>query len=427
MRCRSILLPAALLLAVSAVAADAGLDSVTFDKDVLPILQEHCQTCHRPGEAAPMALIDYNGVRPWAKAIKAAVLARKMPPWLADPKIGHFKNDRRLSDEDVRTISEWVDAGAPEGDAKDKPPPLTWTEGWSIRADEIFQMPEPYVVPAKDTLAYVYMVIPTGFTRDTWVTAAEIRPGARSLVHHALAVVRPRGSTWMKDAKPFVPYIPPESANDGSPEANDPLADPVSMVYELLAAYAPGQQAERFDLDHSAKLIPAGADIVLQLHYTANGKSAMEDITRVGIEIAPETPLKRFMSAVANGWKWSIPPGDPSYEGHARLTFGEPVELVFMQPHMHLRGKDMTIEIIYPNGKTETLLSVPRYDFNWQILYYLQQPLHLPMGTKVEVTAHWDNSANNPQNPDPTKTVVWGNQSWDEMLSVPMGVIVDRD
>jgi mono/diheme cytochrome c family protein len=419
-------------------------DKPTFYKEVLPIFQQRCQICHRAGEIGTMPLVDYEGARPWAKAIKAAVTARKMPPWFADPQFGHFRDERRLSDAEIRTIVEWVDAGAPEGDIKDKPAPLPWPEGWNIRADEVFQMPTPYVVPAKDATNYVYVVIPTGFKRDTWVTAAEIRPGARSVVHHALAVVRPPGSTWMKDAKPFVPYLPPMQTHDGAapdasgdangeaaPNANDPLADPAGTMYELLTAYAPGAGAQRFDTDHSAKLIPAGSDIVLQLHYTANGKTEVPDQTRVAIEIVKEAPPKRFMSAVLNAWKWEIPPGDPNYEGHGRLTFGEPVELVFIQPHMHYRGKDMTIRVIYPSGgaeagKTETLLSISRYDFNWQVIYYLRDPLQLPAGTKVEVTAHWDNSANNPWNPDPTKTVRWGNQSWDEMLSVPMGVIIDR-
>ena len=195
----------------------------------------------------------------------------------------------------------------------------------------------------------------------------------------------------------------------------------------MLTAYAPGAQAERFDMDHSAKLIPAGADIILQLHYTANGKTEVLDQTRVAIEVTKDPPPKRFMSAVLNSSKWEIPPGDPNYAGQGKLTFGEPVELVFIQPHMHYRGKDMTVRLTYPSGKTETLLSVPHYDFNWQIIYYLREPLMLPAGTKVEVTAHWDNSANNPNNPDPTKSVRWGNQSWDEMLSVPMGVIINRD
>ena len=414
-----------------ALAAEGPAAAPSFYKDVLPIFQNRCQVCHRPGEIGSMALVDYKGARPWAKAIKAAVATRKMPPWFADPQFGHFRDERRLSDAEIRTIVSWVDAGAPEGAVPKgyKPTPLPWPEGWNIRADEVFQMPKPYVVPAKNSTDYVYVLIPTGFTRDTWVSAAEIRPGARSVVHHALAVIRPPGSTWMKDAKPFEPYIPPPDASIAGvnePNPNDPQADPVSMSYELLAAYAPGAQAERFDMDHSAKLIPAGSDIILQLHYTANGKTEVPDQTRIGIEVAKEVPPKRFMSAVANAWKWEIPPGDPNYEGHGRLTFGEPVELVFIQPHMHYRGKDMTIRLTYPSGKTETLLSVPHYDFNWQIIYYLREPLPLPAGTKVEITAHWDNSANNPNNPDPTKTVRWGNQSWDEMLSVPMGVIIDR-
>ena len=429
------MVPAAMAAQEASAPADAASGIPTFNKDVLPIFQRRCQICHRPGEIGPMALLDYAGSRPWAKSIKAAVVARKMPPWFADPQYGHFRYDRRLSDEEIRTITAWVDGGAPEGNSKDKPAPLPWPEGWNIRADEIFQMTTPYVVPAKDALSYVYVVIPTGFRKDTWVTAAEIRPGARSVVHHALAVVRPPGSTWMKDAKPFVPYLPPPEAKDGSaeavPDAADPNTDPTSLLYELLTAYAPGAEVQRFDRDHSAKLIPAGSDIVLQLHYTANGKTAVPDQTRVAIEVAREAPKKRFMSAVLNAWNWAIPPGDPNYEGHGRLTFGEPVELVFLEPHLHYRGKDMTVRLVYPAdksgpGKTETLLSVPHYDFNWQTIYYLEEPLMLPAGTKVEVTAHWDNSANNPWNPDPTKTVRWGNQSWDEMLSLPMGVIIDQ-
>ena len=407
---------------VVALAADT---TPTFYRDILPVFEKNCQSCHRPGEIGPMPLLTYEGTRPWAKAIKAAVASRKMPPWFADPKFGHFMNDRRLSTADLNKIVAWVDAGAPAGDAKDQPPPVAWREGWNIRPDEILQVPQPYTVPAVNSLSYVYVVIPTGFARDTWVTAAEIRPGARSVVHHVLAVVRPPGSQWMKDAKPLVPYLPPPEAHDGEPDRADPQAHPVDMSYELLAAYSPGMQPQRFDIDHSAKLIPAHSDIVLQLHYTANGKTEVQDQTRIGLTISREPPQKRFMSAVANAWHWAIPPGDPNYEAKGSLTFGEPVELVFLQPHMHLRGKDMTVRLLYPDGKSETLLSVPQYSFNWQVVYYLEKPLKLPQGTKVEVTAHWDNSANNPLNPDPTKTVTWGNQSWDEMLSLPMGVIIE--
>ncbi len=370
-----------------------------------------------------MAFTDYRNTRPWAKSIKAAVLTKKMPPWFADPRYGHFANDRRLTDAEVDTLVSWVDAGAPEGDVRDKPSPIQWKEGWGISPDIVFEMPRPFTVPATGTLDYAYIVFPTGFTKDTWVTAAEIRPGARSVVHHMSAIVRPPGEPWLKDAKPGVPYFPPGGAQ---PET-DMQAGLVTMNDEFLVGYSPGMQAQRFDIDQSAKLIPAGSDIVLQVHYTPNGKTTMQDQTRIGLTLAETPPPKRFYSAVVNSAKWEIPPGDPNYEGHARLTFGEPVELVFVQPHMHVRGKDMTVRLVYPTGESETLLSVPHYDFNWQIIYYLAKPLRLPQGTKVEVTAHWDNSANNPKNPDPTRTIRWGNQSSDEMLSVPLAVIIDRD
>jgi hypothetical protein len=395
----------------------------TFYKDILPILQKNCQSCHRAGEIGPMAFTDYRNTRPWAKSIKAAVLSRKMPPWFADSKYGHFANDRRLKEPEIGALVSWVDAGAPEGDAKDCPAPIHWKEGWGISPDVVYEMPQPFTIPATGTLDYAYIVFPTGFTKDTWVTAGEIRPGARSVVHHMSAIVRPPGEPWLKDAKPGVPYFPPGGAQ---PET-DMQAGLITMNDEFLVGYSPGMQPQRFDIDHSAKLIPAGSDIVLQVHYTPNGKITVQDQTRIVLTLAKTPPPRRFYSAVVNSAKWEIPPGDANYEGHARLTFGEPVELVFVQPHMHVRGKDMTVRLVYPGGETETLLSVPHYDFNWQIIYYLAKPLHLPQGTKVEVTAHWDNSANNPTNPDPTRTVRWGNQSSDEMLSVPLAVIIDRD
>ncbi len=406
-----------LLIATAGFAAEAS-PAATFNRDVLPILQKNCQSCHRPGEIGPMALLTYAGARPWAKAIKTAVISRKMPPWFADPKYGHFKNDPRLSDGDLRKIVDWVDGGTLEGDAKDKPAPIQWADGWNIQPDAVLQMPDPYTVPATSVLQYVYIVFPTGFTRDTYVTAAEVRPGNRSAVHHAVALVRPPGSRWLKDAKPFVPYIPPAGAG-GQPD--NPRFAPQTLV-----SYSAGMQAQRFDMDDSAFLIPAGSDIVLQLHYIANGKSTALDQTKIGLTLASAPPRKVLFSFAALSWDWEIPPGNPNFEGRAELTLGSPVELVFVQSHMHLRGKDMTIRLEYPDGKSETVLSVPHYDFNWQIIYYLDQPLALPKGTRVEVTAHWDNSANNPYNPEPAATVRWGDQSWDEMLSAPLGVIVDR-
>ena len=409
-------------IALTVLTMASPPESPTFDRDVLPILQRNCQTCHRPGEIGPMSLLTYADARPWAKAIKEQVLTRSMPPWFADTDHARFANDRRLSERDIRSIIDWVDGGAPEGDPRDKPVPVTWRNGWNIRPDKVFQMRTPYAIPEKRMLDYVYIVLPTGFTRDVWVKAAEVRPSARDVVHHVLAVVRPPGSQWMKEARPYIPYAPPT----GQPDSNNPQLQPANMSYEYLAGYSPGMQPERFDGQDSAKLIPAGSDIVLQLHYTPNGKRSLEDVTKVGLTLAETPPRKRFMSAVAASSRWEIAPGDPNAEGRASLVFGEPVTLVSIQPHMHVRGKDMTIGVLYPNGNSETLLRVVHYDFRWQIIYYLAKPLALPQGTRIEVVGHWDNSVNNPYNPDPTATVRFGYQSFEEMLSAAMGVLIDR-
>lgn len=416
---RHFLLAAALL---GAATFSSG-ETVTFNKDVLPIMQRECQVCHRAGEIGPMPFLTYEGTRPWAKAIKAAVLSKKMPPWFADPKYGHFTNERHLSDADIATLASWADNGAPEGDAKDKPAPVAFRDGWNIRPDVTFKIPKPFTIPARGTIEYTYITVSAPFKEDTWVVAGEVRPSDRAHVHHVVANVRPKGSKWMVPSQlNSEPYAPGPKRNEELIKANG--GNPAVLDNEFLVGYVPGMEAQRFDIDRSAKLIPAGADIVFEMHYTTNGTPG-EDQTVVGLELAKAPPQRRFMSIAAAQTNLNIPPGDPNAEAKATLRFGQPVDFVYMQPHMHLRGKDMTIRLVYPDGKSETLLSVPHYDFNWQIVYYLDKPLKLPQGAKVEVTAHWDNSANNPSNPDPTKTVKWGNQSWDEMLSVPMGVIID--
>ncbi|HUI76917.1 MAG TPA: cytochrome c [Bryobacteraceae bacterium] len=414
---------AGLLVTTAAVAAP----DVTFNKDILPILQKNCQSCHRPGEIGPFSLLTYESARPWAKSIKAAVLTEKMPPWFADPKYGHFANDRRLSDTDIKKIAAWVDAGAPEGNPKDKPAPLTWTDGWNIKPDVVLGMQKPYNVPAKGTVLYTYFVVPTGFTKDTWVVDAEVRPGNRAVVHHASVHVRPPGSQWMKDAKVGEPYIPPLNP-DGSPAAPAPVDPNVSTANEWMLGYVPGTQTQSyFDLDHkAAKLIPAGSDIVFEMHYTANGKE-QTDQTKVGFVLAKELPKYRLLTVPVFDAGFVIPPGDPNHEAHALAVFNQPVRLIYSQPHMHLRGKNMDIHLQYPTGEAETILSVPHYDFSWQTIYFENKPRDLPQGTKVELTAHWDNSVANKYNPDPTKTLRWGEQSWDEMIFAWVGVVVPRD
>jgi hypothetical protein len=412
----------ALTGAMTVIAFGADSSPVTYNKDVLPILQRNCQVCHRPGEIGPMSFLTYESTRPWAKAMRAAVLSRKMPPWFADPNAGHFANDRSLPAADVNTIVAWADSGAAEGDPRDKPAPAQWKEGWNIQPDIVWEMPAAYEIPAKGTVEYTYFVTPTGLKEDTWVVMGEIRPEARSNVHHVIAYVRPPGSTWMQDAKVGVPYVPPKKETSQAQPNSQQLSKDTN---EFLVGYVPGMQPQHYDVDHSAKLIPAGSDIVFEVHYTTNGQAA-EDRTKVGLTLAKAPPEKRFITLVGRSLDFAIPPGDPNYEATALVKFNEPVEFVEQQPHMHLRGKDMLVKMTYPTGETETILNVPHYDFNWQLVYYHEKPLQLPKGTLMEITSHWDNSANNKWNPDPTATVRWGDQSWDEMLVNHFGVIVDR-
>jgi len=401
---------AGVLLAGAAVAAP--LAPPTFYKDVLPILENRCQSCHRPGEAGPMSFLDYQGTRPYAKAIKAAVLQKKMPPWPADAHYGKFENDRHLSEADIKTLTGWVDGGAPEGDAKDAPKPIAWVEGWTIgKPDVVIAMPQALDVPATGTIEYQYLVIPTGLTKDTWVTAAEVRPGNRAVVHHIIAFLRPPGSPWMADAKPGVPFIPGKEPRASGRRGNQ---QPEDLPSELLVGYAPGMPADRSPAG-AAKLMKAGSDIVLQIHYTANG-TATTDLTRIGLMVAKEQPQYRQLTMNAGQNKFAIPPGDPAYEVKSEITLADDSELVNLMPHMHLRGKDFLYKAVYPTGETSTLLSVPKYDFNWQLVYYFEKPVVLPKGTRIECTAHFDNSVNNPANPDPTKVVKWGDQSWEEMM-----------
>ncbi len=406
----------ALAAVMTAGCFAANPTPVTFHKDVQPILQRSCQSCHRPGEAAPMSFLSYPEVRPWAKAIKAAVVERKMPPWPADPHFGKFSNERALKASEIRILTEWVDSGSPEGSLRDAPPPVRFAEGWNIaQPDQVFEMPAAFQVPANGTIDYHYVVLPTGFTKDTWVQSAEVRPGNRQVLHHIIAFIRPPGSKWLQEAQPGVPFVPARgkrSANDGG-----------MTGVELLVGYAPGLQEQNFR-PGQGRLVPAGSDIVFQLHYTTNGKAAA-DQTKVGLVYCKEVPRQRVVTLTATNSRFAIPAGDADYEVKSAFTVGSNTELVWLMPHMHLRGKDFEYRAVYPTGETEVLLRVPKYDFNWQLAYETAQPVVLPKGTRIECTAHYDNSANNPANPDPSKVVRWGDQSWEEMMIGWFGVAID--
>ncbi|HZU23981.1 MAG TPA: cytochrome c [Bryobacteraceae bacterium] len=406
---KSCLLPILLLLAPAAWADNASSTAkITFTRDVAPVLQKNCQTCHRPGEAAPFSMMSYKETRPWAKAIREAVLTRRMPPWFADPHYGRFSNDRSLSQKDIATIVGWVDAGAPEGDPADMPVAAAFTEGWAIpKPDVVFELPRAFDVPASGVIEYQHVIVPTGFTEDKWVQIAEARPTNRAVVHHVIAYVREPGSNYFKGQKPGEFFVAPQPKADGK-------VDSSALPSDFLVGYAPGQPPEVLAEDQ-AKLIKAGSDLVLEVHYTPNGKPTT-DRTRIGLIFAKAPPKQRVMTLSATNGTFLIPPGDPNYRVNASFTVGTDVYLASLHPHMHTRGKDFEYRVVYPSGETKTLLRVPQYSWVWQLWYTLETPLRLPRGTKIECTAHFDNSANNPWNPDPAKAVRWGEQSFDEMM-----------
>jgi hypothetical protein len=400
-----------------AVLAAPDPSKVTFNKDVLPILQKNCQSCHRPGEVAPMSLLTYSDARPWAKAIKGAVVSRKMPPWLAEASFGHFKNDRTLSTQDIATLTAWADNGALEGDAKDKPAALTFPEGWNIKPDVIVEMPKAFYIPATGTINYKFILVKTSFPEDMWISSAEMRAGNAKVLHHGKVWVRPPGSHWLENAEPGEAYENETQRNiigrNGAEEGND-----------ILGKYNPGLGAQSFDVDGSAKFVPKGSDLVFEMHYTTMGQ-ATQDISKIGLVVAKNPPQTRyFFHAGPTASNLAIPPGDGNAEVVSELTLAQEAKLVYAQPHMHLRGKDFELRLIYPTGETQTVLKM-KWDFEWQMGYEFAKPIDLPKGTRMVGISHFDNSANNRFNPDPAKEIVWGPQNWDEMSNCFIGVIFD--
>ena len=400
------------LLPVLAISKPA---EVTFHKDVLPVLQKHCQICHRPGEAGPMSFLSYAETRPWAKAIGEAVSSKKMPPWYASPEHGKFTNDRRLSLAEIETLTMWAKNGAKPGNAKDAPAPRQFASGWTIgKPDLILEMAAAYEIPAEGTIEYQHFVLPTNFKENVWVTAVEVRPGNRAVTHHGVAFVRPPGSRWLKDIVPGVAFVPKGNWQSG-----------LTPAEEVFETYVPGAVPHALQ-PGQAKLIPAGSDIILQMHYTANGKPAA-DRSKVGFIFAKEPPRERVYSMGITNTTLRIPPGAAAHAVQAKFTYMTDTKLLALSPHMHLRGKSMKYTVVYPTGERQVLLDVPNYDFNWQIFYYVEKTLDLPKGTRIEVDATYDNSANNPKNPDPAKEVRWGDQSWQEMLVGFVDVLIPAD
>lgn len=405
----------ALFLSANMFAAPAA---VTFHKDVEPILERSCQECHRPGEVAPMALLTYEQTRPYARAIKAEVLQKKMPPWPADPRFSKFSNDRSLTEAEIKILSAWADTGATEGDKADAPALRTWVEGWNIsKPDVVIKMPTAFEVPARGEIEYQYIVVPSGFTEDKWVQQVEVRPSDRTVVHHALVYLREPGVKWMADAKPGIPFVPPNL----TPSTR--FANLLGASNDVLTVYTPGMVPDIYK-PGQAKQIKAGSDFIIQVHYTTNGK-ATKDQTSIGLVFAKEEPKERIITTAAVNNRFTIPAGDGNFMAEATVPVVNSMTMVSLFPHMHLRGKAFQYDLIYPNGETKTILRVDQWSLNWQLSYKLAEPIQLTPGMKVKATAWWDNSPNNPSNPDPSKDVKWGDQSWEEMLVGFYDVAVD--
>src|SRR4051812_44495318 len=365
-------------------SAEGG--AVTYARQVSRILQSHCVACHRPGEIAPFSLTDYRQAAGWSSMIAEVVDEGRMPPWHASPDHGKFANDARLSADEKRAIRDWVAAGSPEGDPADLPPPPRFVEGWQIpRPDLVLEMPREVEIPAEGSMPYELVEIDPKLTRDVWIRASQVRPGNPAVVHHVVVYVLPPGVEKIDEA--------------GG---------------DFLAAYAPGMPP-RVLPDGVAKRVPAGSRIVLQLHYTPRGTKQV-DRSRIGLVLAdPATVHKELMSGMALNLRLQIPPGVRDYVSRADFRFSRPSELLSLLPHMHLRGKSMRFVAEYPDGRREVILDVPRYEFDWQNLYVLDQPRPMPEGTLLHTEARFDNSAENPNNPDPRRAITFGEQTWDEM------------
>jgi hypothetical protein len=408
-----------LIAAVLVLCGHSNGATPTFYKQVLPILQEHCQACHRPGEIAPFPLVTYKQARPLADAIEKTVRSRVMPPWFAAPGVGHFSNDPSLTTQQIATISMWANGGAPAGDPGEAPARKEWASGWNIKQpDTIVAMPKPVGIPKSGDVEYTYEIVPTGFTKDAWVRMSEIRPSSREHVHHAVVYVRPPGARWLRHAPVGTPFTASMLADEQDRK------DAMWTDADVLLVYAPGSSPDKWP-EGMAKLIPAGSDLVFQMHYTTNGHAA-QDRTSIGLDFARDAPKQRVLTLQLTNDSFVIPPGVDNYRVEVHGTLPNDATLLSFFPHLHLRGKQFEYNIVHRDGSIETLLRV-NYNFYWQLSYRLAALRFLKAGTELQAVAWFDNSRNNPHNPDPDSAVRWGDQTYDEMMVGFFDVAVPSD
>ena len=400
-------------------AANQSESAPTFYRDVLPILQQHCQSCHRPGEIGPLPLITYEEAQTEARSIAFITASRKMPPWFADPSIGHFANDPSLTAQEIAILNAWSKTKASAGDPHDAPPPRVWTNGWNIpQPDAIVSMAKAVALPPKGDIEYTYEIVHTNFIEAKWIQLSEIRPSTRESVHHAVVYIRPPASKWLEHAPVGVPFTAADMTDDKSKR------DALWTDSDILLVYAPGSSPDRWP-NGMAKLVPAGSDLVFQMHYMARGHSAT-DQTEIGLIFAKQLPPQRVLTLQLTNDHFVIPPGADNFRVEARGTLPNDATLLSFLPHMHLRGKRFEYNIVRKDGTIEPLLRV-NWDFYWQLSYQLAQPLSLAAGTELQAVAWYYNSNSNPHNPDPMAAVRWGDQTYDEMMVGFFDVAVRAD
>ncbi len=419
----------AIAVSPSWALAQTNDNVVTFNRDVAPILYANCVVCHHPNDIAPMSLLTYHDARPWAAAIRQAVLKREMPPWHADPHVGEYMNDPRLSAKDIAIIDQWAKTGAKEGAPQDLPKIPQFQDGWHIKPDLILSIPET-TVAAGDQDDYEYIYVPTNFAQDRWVQAAEVVPGDRRVVHHAtVSVVSadavPKDNQHAEHMDQFhfrtgkVNHTKPDApvSDDGCLPSSNPALKSFSTgsVNHVPGIYLPGHLAETRPAGYALK-VPAGSYLQFQVHYSNRLKQDVTDRTSIGLVFAKEPVTHEVAQYEIWNNYFLIPPEDGAHKVTSCYTLPKDVTAVAYTAHMHFRGKSMTTEAIYPDGRREVIFNVPKYDFRWQETYFLKHQFLIPKGTRLITTAYFDNSTNNSLNPDSTKSVRWGEPSNEEMM-----------
>jgi peroxiredoxin len=376
---------------IGRVRQEAKGGEITYARHIAPILQKRCVECHQPGEIGPFALTTYDEVIGWTETIRDVVKERRMPPWFADPKYGHFSNDSHLPEEERQLILKWIDADAPRGDLSELPKVKETLHGWRIpNPDVVLTIAKPFAVPAEGTVPYQFFVIDPGFKEDKWVKAAEVRPGCRPAVHHVLVFVQPPGRPNMGRTRQ-------------------------GFISDWLVSNVPGASPMTLP-DGMAKRVPAGSRLLIQVHYTPTGKPESDQTSLALMFADPKTVKQEVMTDMAVNHNFTIPANTDDYPIESTKKIEQDTLVLTLMPHTHLRGKTFKYEATYPNGEKEILLDVPHYDFNWQMTYVLDKPKLLPKGTILRCLANYNNSRSNFSNPNPNERVRWGEQTWEEMM-----------